>query len=174
MARAIVDQEPHREELKPFHIIQKLLEKNARIEDCKWFSNFVVVWTEKNFLRAIPSDELYIYVVKRRNHQNNRIWEIIEDINIDARHCEIVQDARFNGIFIMFTVKICLCVLKEYMEFGDGAYLRGIIVQQRAISFLRGPVNVLEANEVIFLHDKARCTKTNAMQHLLVDEELKF
>lgn len=47
-------------------------------------------------------------------------------------------------------------------------------MQQHVTPFLRDPANVLDTNEVIFLHDKASCTKANATQHLLEDEEIKF
>ncbi|CAF2609058.1 unnamed protein product [Rotaria sp. Silwood2] len=47
-------------------------------------------------------------------------------------------------------------------------------IQQHVIPFLRDPNNVLDTNEVIFLHDKAPCVKTNATQHLLEDEGVRF
>ncbi|CAF3018773.1 unnamed protein product, partial [Rotaria sp. Silwood2] len=56
----------------------------------------------------------------------------------------------------------------------DGAYFHGIILQQHVIPFLRDPTNVLDTDEVTFLHDKAPCMKANATQHLLEDEGLKF
>ncbi|CAF0805619.1 unnamed protein product [Rotaria sordida] len=56
----------------------------------------------------------------------------------------------------------------------DGAYFREIILQQHVISFLCDPSNVLDTNEVIFLHDKAPCMKANVTQHLLEDENAKF
>ncbi len=45
----------------------------------------------------------------------------------------------------------------------DGAYFREIILQKHVIPFLRNPINVLDTNEVIFLHDKAPCMKANAI-----------
>ncbi|CAF2973001.1 unnamed protein product [Rotaria sp. Silwood2] len=74
----------------------------------------------------------------------------------------------------MFTAKKLLWALKEHGQSWDGAYFRGIILQQHVISFFRDPTNVLETNEVIFLHDKAPCMKANATQHLLEDEGVKF
>ncbi|CAF4971574.1 unnamed protein product [Rotaria sp. Silwood1] len=56
----------------------------------------------------------------------------------------------------------------------DGAYFREIILQKHVIPFLRNPTNVLDTNEVIFLHDKAPCMKANATQHLLEDEGVNF
>jgi len=34
---------------------------------------FVDDWTEEDFLHVAPSDEFYIYVVRKPNHQNDRI-----------------------------------------------------------------------------------------------------
>ncbi|CAF1488651.1 unnamed protein product [Adineta ricciae] len=86
----------------------------------------------------------------------------------------MVQDTRCIGIFIMFTAKKILWVLKEEEQFWDGAYFREIILQQHVFPFLRNPNNVLDTDEVLFLHDKAPCMKANATQHLLEDEGLQF
>ncbi|CAF1317657.1 unnamed protein product [Rotaria sordida] len=74
----------------------------------------------------------------------------------------------------MFTAKRLLWVLKEHGQSWDGAYFREILLQQHVIPFLRDPANVLDTDEVIFLHDKAPCMKANATQHLLEDEAMKF
>ncbi|CAF5036369.1 unnamed protein product, partial [Rotaria sp. Silwood1] len=74
----------------------------------------------------------------------------------------------------MFTAKKLLWVLKEHGQSWDGAYFRGIVLQEHVIPFLRDPANVLVINEVTFLHDKAPCMKANATQHLLEAEEVKF
>ncbi|CAF4570073.1 unnamed protein product, partial [Rotaria sp. Silwood2] len=55
---------------------------------------------------------------------------------------------------------------KEQGQSWDGAYFRGIILQQHVIPFLRDPTNVLDTDEVTFLDDKAPCMKANATQHL--------
>ena len=41
-------------------------------------------------------------------------------------------------------------------------------------STTRDPSNVLDTDEVLFLHDKAPCMKANATQHLLEDEDVNF
>jgi len=170
-----VHHERHRQGLKPFHVISKPLKTNTHIEDRKWLANFVTDWTEEDFLHMAPSDEFYIYVIRKPNYQNDRIWaRSIEDISDDERYREMVQDARCIGLFVMFTAKKLLWVLKEHGQSWDGAYFREIILQQHVIPFLRNPNNVLDTNEVIFLHDKAPCMKANATQHLLEDEGVNF
>ncbi|CAF2638851.1 unnamed protein product [Rotaria sp. Silwood2] len=82
----------------------------------------------------------------------------------------MVQDGRCIGVFIMFTAKKLLWVLKEHEQSWDGAYFRGIILQQHVSPFLLDPINVLDTNKVVFLHDKAPCMKANATQRLVEDE----
>ncbi|CAF1517894.1 unnamed protein product [Didymodactylos carnosus] len=74
----------------------------------------------------------------------------------------------------MFTAKNLLWVLKEDGQSWNGAYFREIILQKHVTSFLRNPINILDTNEVIFLHDKAPCMKANATQHLPEDEGVNF
>ncbi len=110
-----VNRERHRQGLKPFHVIAKPLKTNTHIEDRKWLANFVADWTEEDFLHVAPSDEFYIYVVRKPNHQNDRIWaKSVEDISDDERYREMVQNARCIGLFVMFTAKKLLWVLKEH------------------------------------------------------------
>ena len=86
----------------------------------------------------------------------------------------MVQDARCVGIFVMFTAKKLMWILKEQGQSWDGGYFREVVLQQHVIPFLRNSNNVLDTNEVIFLHGKASCMKANATQHLLEDEGIKF
>jgi transposase len=170
-----VRRERYRQGLKPFHVIAKPLKTNTHVEDRKWLADFVADWTEEDFLHIAPSDEFYVYVIRKPNHQNDRIWaKNIEDISNDERYREMVQDTKCIGIFVMFTAKKLLWILKEQGQSWDGVYFREIILQQHVIPFLRDPNNVLDTNEVTFLHDKAPCMKANATQHLLEDEDVKF
>jgi transposase len=170
-----VRRERYRQGLKPFHVIAKPLKTNTHVEDRKWLADFVADWTEEDFLHIAPSDEFYVYVIRKPNHQNDRLWaKNIEDISNDERYREMVQDTKCIGIFVMFTAKKLLWILKEQGQSWDGVYFREIILQQHVIPFLRDPNNVLDTNEVTFLHDKAPCMKANATQHLLEDEDVKF
>ncbi|CAF2909811.1 unnamed protein product [Rotaria sp. Silwood2] len=154
---------------------QRLLKRNTHIEDRKWFANFVADWTEEDFLHIAPSDEFYIYVGRKPNHQNDRIWaKSVEDISSDERYREMVYNATCIGIFIMFTAKKRLWVPKEHGQSWDDTYFRDTILRQHVIPFLRDPSNFLDTDEVIFLHDKAPCMKANATQHLLEDEDVNF
>ena len=154
--------ERYRQGLKSFHVIAKPLKTNTHMEDRKWFANFVADWTEEDFLHVAPSDEFYIYVVRKPYHQNDRILaKSIEDISDNEMYREMVYNATRIGVFVMFTAKKLLWILKEHGQSWDGAYFREIILRQHVIPFLRDPSNVLDMNEVIFLHDKAPCMNVN-------------
>lgn len=175
VSHVTVHRERYRQGLKPFHVVAKPLKTNTHIENRKWLADFVADWTEEDFLHIAPSDEFYIYVIRKPNHQNDRIWaKNIEDINEDERYREMVQAARCIGIFVMFTAKKLLWVMKEHGQSWDGTYFRETILHQHVIPFLCNPDNVLDTNEVIFLHDKAPCMKANATQHLLEDAGVNF
>lgn len=106
VSHVTVHNERHRQDLKPLHVIAKPLKTNTHIEDRKWLANFVADWTEEDFLHTPPSDEFYIYVIRKANYQNDRIWaKNIEDISIIERYGEMVQNAECIGIFIMFTAE---------------------------------------------------------------------
>jgi hypothetical protein len=113
--------------------------------------------------------------VRKPNHQNDRIWaQSVENIDNDERYCEIVRNPVRIGIFVLFTAKKLMFVLKENGHSWDGNYFRETILRQNVIPFLNNAENVLDTNEVIFLHDKAPCMKALATQQLLIESEINF
>ena len=70
-----------------------------------------------------PSDEFFDFAIRKPNFQNDRIWaKDTEDIAEDERYREIVRNPTCIGIFILFTAKKLLWILKEKGEFWDGGY----------------------------------------------------
>ncbi|CAF3836053.1 unnamed protein product [Rotaria sordida] len=59
---------------------------------------------------------------------------------------------------------------QEHGQSWDGAYFREILLQQHVIPFLRDPANVLDTDEVIFLHDKAPSENIGAIIKDKVEE----
>jgi hypothetical protein len=56
---------------------------------CDWLKD----WTEEDFLNLAPSDEFYVWTVRRSNYQNDRVWaKSIEDIEDDERYREMVKN----------------------------------------------------------------------------------
>jgi hypothetical protein len=82
----------HREGLKPFHVIPKPLKTETHISDRLWLYDWLKDWTKEDCLHLAPSDEFYVWTVRRLNYQNDRIWaRSIEDIEEDERYREMVR-----------------------------------------------------------------------------------
>ena len=69
--------------------------------------------------------------------------------------CEMAQEARCIGIFVMFVAKKFLWTLTESGQPCDRAYFCEVIPQKHVIPFPRRPINVLDTNKIAYLHDKA-------------------
>ena len=65
-------------------------------------------------------------------------------------------------------------VIKEKGESWNGDYFRNNVILDLVIPFLRDPRNVIDADEVTFLHDKAPCMKAIATQQLLRTNGIDF
>ena len=65
-------------------------------------------------------------------------------------------------------------VIKEKGERWNGDYFRDKIILDAVILFLRDPKNVIDVNEVTFLHDKAPSMKAIAIQQILRVNGLDF
>jgi hypothetical protein len=173
--RRTINNYRHREGLKPFHIIPKPFKSETHISDRLWLCDRLEDWTEEDFLHLAPSDEFYVWLVRRPNYQNDRIWALsIEDIEEDERHREMAQHQICIGIFIMFTCKRLLWVIKDKGESWNGEYFREIILTQNVMPFLNNEENVIDPDEVTFVYDKAPCMRANKTQHLLQENNVKF
>ena len=78
------------------------------------------------------------------------------------------------GVFICFTAKRMMWVIKKEGQSWNGEYLREEILTAKVIPFLKDPNNTLDATEVCFLHDKAPCFKANVTQDLLRRSGIDF
>jgi hypothetical protein len=106
-------------------------------------------------LHLAPSDEFFVYAIRKSNFQNERIWA--KDIAENERYRKIVRNPACIGIFIMFTAKKLLWVLKEKGESWNGEYFREIILKKNVLP--NNSDNVLMVGETIFIHDKAPCIR---------------
>jgi hypothetical protein len=103
--------------LKPFHVIPKALKSETHISDRLWLCNWLRDWTEEDFVHLAPSDEFFVWAVRRPNYQNDRIWaKSIDDIEEDERYCEMIKNQVCIGIFVVFIVKRLLWVIKDNGE----------------------------------------------------------
>jgi hypothetical protein len=167
-----IDNYRHREGLKPFHVIPKPLKTETHISDRLWFCDWLRDWSREDFLHLAPSDEFYVWTIRRPNYQNDRIWaQSIED---DERYREMVKNQACIGIFIIFTAKKLHWVVKEKGESWTGQYFRDVILMQHAFPFLKNEENVIDLDQVIFVHDKEPCMRANMTQHLLKENDITF
>ncbi|CAF1420878.1 unnamed protein product [Rotaria sordida] len=91
------------------------------------------------------------WIVKK----NDRIWaKSADDIEEDERYRETVKNQPYIGIFVMSTAKRLHLVIKDKGETWTE--------------------NVIDPDEVIFIHDKAPCMRAYQTQHLLQDNDVKF
>ncbi len=99
----------------------------------------------EDFLHLAPSDEFFVYAVRKPNHQNDRIRaKNIEDIESDERFREIVKYSVCIGIFVLFTARKLMFVIKEDGQSWDGNYIRETVLRENVIPFLKEPENVLD------------------------------
>ncbi|CAF1671499.1 unnamed protein product [Adineta ricciae] len=132
----------HREGLKPFHVISKRLKTETHILDRLWLCDWLKDWVKEDFLHLAPSDGCYVWTVLRPNYQNDRIWpRSIEDIAQDDRYREMVRHQAYIGIFVMFTCKRLIWVIKDKGESWTGEYFRGVILTQNLHLFQDNDVN---------------------------------
>jgi hypothetical protein len=175
VTRQTVDNYRRREGLKPFHVISRPLKSETHISDRLWLCDWLKDWTEEDFLHLAPSDEFYVWTVRKPNYQNDRIWaKSVEDIEDDERYREIVKNQACIGIFIIFTAKKMHWVIKDKGESWTGQYFRDIILMQHVFPFLTDEENVIDLDNVIFVHDKAPCMRANMTQHLIRDNNIEF
>ncbi|CAF5116891.1 unnamed protein product, partial [Rotaria sp. Silwood1] len=86
----------------------------------------------------------------------NRHWaKSIDDIEEDECYREMVKNQACIGIFVIFTAKRLHWVIKDKRESWTGQYFRDIILTENVFSFLKNEENVIDPDEVIFVHDKA-------------------
>ncbi|CAF5086677.1 unnamed protein product, partial [Rotaria sp. Silwood1] len=64
--------------------------------------------------------------------------------------------------------------IKDKGEFWTGQCFPDIILTENVFPFLKNEENVIDPDEVIFVHDKASCMRANQTQHLLQDNKVKF
>ncbi len=75
---------------------------------------------------------------------------------------------------MIFTAKRLHWVVKDKGKSWTGQYFRDIILTENVFPFLKNKENVIDPDEVIFVHDKTQCMRANQTQHLFQDNGVKF
>lgn len=158
----------------PFHVIRKPLKTEQNKEDRLWFCDFLANWGEDDFLHVACSDEFYVYLMRKPNHQNDRVWATsLDEIEDYERYRSTVAHPTCIGMFICFTARKMMFIIKENGESWTGEYFRNTILNS-LIPFLHDPENVVDVNQVTLLHDKAPCFKALQTQQMLRNANVDF
>lgn len=73
----------------------------------------------------------------------------------------MVKNQACVGIFVIFTAKRLHWVMKRAGESRTGQYFRDIVLTENVFPFLKSRENVVDLDEVIFVHDKVPCMRAN-------------
>jgi len=160
-------------DLKPFKLIRRSLitplNEGHRLD----LVEFCEDWDEKDYLNLAPSDEFFVYAIRRHNAQNDRVWartrEEVADILVapNTKHCVCI------GIFLVFTTKGLAWNIKAEGQSWDGEYFRETILPNCVMPFLRNRNNRQgRLRDVWFLHDLAGCFNSHATQDMMEDLKL--
>ena len=80
---------------------------------------------------------------RKPNFQNDRIWALRnDDIPEELKQRQVSKHPKCLGIFVMFTAKRMLVVVKENGESWSGQYFRDIVLAEHVIPFLKDGQNV--------------------------------
>lgn len=157
-----------------YHVLNKPIKTEKNREDRLWYCDFLRNWQNDDFLHLAASDEFFIWTFRKANHQNDRIWaREIGDIEEDERYRGIVQASQCIGIFLLFTCKKMMWVIKNQGQSWDGQYFRDVIIP-KVVDFLQDDDNVLDVSDVLLLHDKAPGWTANSTQDLLRRSPIDF
>ena len=164
-----------RQGFKAFRVISKPLKTERNRNDRRWFATFFSNWDEADCLHIVPSDEFFIYVIRKANLQNDRIWaRSLEDIPDDEHYRQIVKCPDCIELFAMFSIKRLMWVIKEHGVSWNGEYFRETVLEGNMFPFMTDPANVLDTEEACFLHDNAPCFKARATQNILLIAPFDF
>ena len=113
---------------KLFHVIKRPNITEQQKDDRFWFcGQFLKEWDTTDFLHLACSDEFFIYTVRKPNTKNDVIWaRNKEDIDDDERFRQMVKFPECIGVFLCFTAKRCMWVVKNKGQSWDGEYFREI------------------------------------------------
>ena len=95
-------------------------------------------------------------------------------IENDLRYRETVEGQVSIEIFVIFTCKKVLWMIKDKGESWTDQYFCDVILTQNLFPFFNNEENVTDSDEIIFVHDKAPSRRANKTQHLLQDNDVKF
>ena len=98
-SREVIPLFRQRHGLEAWHEIPKPHKTKLNTEDRLWFVDFLREWDKSSFLHLAMSDEFFIYVMRRLNFQNDRIWSLTPDeIPDEEHHHELIKSPECVGV----------------------------------------------------------------------------
>ncbi len=123
---------------KPFHQVPSPFISTVNVNDRLWFVNYLSKWDIEDFMNLAPSDEFFIYVSCCPNYQNDWIWTIdIDDIPENVKVRQSSKHPACIRIFLLFTAKKMLPVVKDEGHKWSGDYFIEVILAQHVILLLK-------------------------------------
>ncbi len=137
--------------------------------------NYLSEWDIEDIMHMALSDEFFINKSHCLNYQNDRILVIdIVDIPENVKVRQSSKHPACIRIFLLFTMKKMLCVVKYQEQKWNGDYFREVIHAQHVIPFMKNPRNVLDVQNTTFLHDHAPCMSVLATQNFIKNNGIDF
>ena len=160
--------------LKKFRVKKRPLITKKNIIDRMTFCEDVIGdWTDRDAMHLVPSDEFFIYNIRKPNGQNDVMWARSREELKDPEYVGVPRHPTCLGLFLMFSVKGMFWSLKKTGQSWNGAYFRDFL-SKKVIPWLKDKKNVRSPKKVVFLHDKAPCMKARATQQLLRESGIDF
>ena len=95
----------------------------------------------------------FFYITGRPNFQNDRIWSLTPDeITDEEHHRELIKGTECVGVFVLFTARQMIWVIKLREQSWDGDYFWEKILMECIIPFLQDAQNVVDITQITFLH----------------------
>lgn len=87
--RHLVHQLRVRQGLSAWHEIAKPGKSDLNIEDRLWFCGYLEEWMEYDLLQMVVSDEHFVYVSRKPNFRNDRVWATtLDEVPDDQKYQE--------------------------------------------------------------------------------------
>jgi hypothetical protein len=79
---------------KAFKTQPKPMKTELHRDNRLFFCEFLRDWDDNDFMHLAPSDELFVYSVRKPNRQNDRIWaQSLDDLDEQERFVMVPQQA---------------------------------------------------------------------------------
>lgn len=137
-----VNRERHRQGFVPFKPFRVLLFRAATIALRNELDVYCLEWPLCQWKRLSFADEFYVWASRRPNAQNHRVWARSRQEVADILATPALAHPICVGIFLLFTAKNMVWVVKEQGDSWTGNYFRKKIIEPVVIPFFDNQANL--------------------------------